>query len=162
MPPCLDVYALSAQRNMGMIDAFLNMYAEDDARSTGPINPLAIPTDFIGSESSEWRDDEWELLEFESAGRAVEFGVSRSNRAFRIYLPSRRPWMNAILAFTQDARIIFGVAVDDPFEGPDGLEFAQSTQRQLALLTNAAHSWIAFEEPPPLDPEIDRPWERQL
>jgi hypothetical protein len=160
--PCLDVYALSARRDRRTIAAFLGRYVKRSLSQDAFEELMVLPAGFHGSEAELDDLSLWEWVPVSMKDEAVEFGLANQTRAFRLYLPRTGPWCGALLAFTCDGQIVLGVSVDDPLGERQAMEQATALIEELMPLTDGPHGWIVAEEPPPLDPMTERPWERAL
>lgn len=160
MPPCLDVYALTRERNRACIDRFLARFVDHDRSRDGIGGELMVLP--LGRE-----DDEdslplaaWDYVQVSSLDEVIDLGLDVPCRAFRVYLPSSGPWKQAILSFTTDCRLIVGVSVDDPLGLPGPRSEASQLMADLVDLVDGEHGWVVAEEAPPLAPERKRPWEQ--
>jgi hypothetical protein len=95
VPPCLDVYVLSASRSAETIDAFIDGYASRRLRSDDGVEELMVlPADFRGDEAELDDLDLWACVRVESLEEALNFGLGEPTRAFRLYLRSK-DWARA-------------------------------------------------------------------
>lgn len=162
VPPCLDVYALARVRSKDVMSNFLSSYVDLDEPGVGPgLELTVLPPGFDGHEHDLPLED-WLDLPVSTLDEAVAHGMNDQARAYRLYLRARQPWCGALLAFTVDGGLIYGVSVDDPFDEPEALAEATNLMRELLITTESERAWIVWEDPPPLAPERDRPWETAL
>ena len=161
MPPCIDVYSLTAHRERAIIDRFLSTYVDLERSADRRGEELAVlPLSYRGR-PFDLPLDKWETVEFASLEEVIAYGLAAPPRAFTIYLRSRPPWCGAILCFTRTGEIEFGVSLDDPLDSPDALATAKGLLGELMAMTDGIRGWAAGEMPPSLDPRVERPWEME-
>ena len=159
MPPALDVYALSNERNVGSIKRFLQTYVDVPASSDRGDEQLMVwPSGFDGPEG-DIPLEHYDWIEIPTLDAAIEYGLADPSRAFRIYLQSKVEGLcGAILCFTRSGGVIFGLRVDDPMNTPERADFATTLMSELTNQTHGIKGWVVCEEPPPLDPARELPW----
>ncbi len=106
--------------------------------------------------------DGWEWIPISTLDEAIDFGLRPPHRAFRLYLSGKAPLCGASICFTAGDDIVFGVSVDDPMNEPEVLRQAESVMANLVATTRGKVGWVVCEEPPPLRPDVARPWENCL
>jgi hypothetical protein len=148
MPPFLDVYGLTRQRNRVTVDRFLDVYVDRDRSE-----------DRAGEEREVYRPmypgslkkltSRWEPSI--SLANLVEKGLDCKDCAFSVYLQSRYPkTRGALLAFTIDGMLVLGLAVDDPMGRPEPLQIARKLLKQITAEFDCHLGFIGAEHPPPL------------
>lgn len=156
MPPNLDVYVISAARDLETIERFLNAYvdrAESEDRGDEELMVLAL--DSSGTPSC---GDDWDWEPSKSLTHIVERGLEFPRRAFSAYLKTLNTSLaGAILAFDVDNQVIFGVSMDDEGAKAENLERAKNLLNEMAQMLGATHGFIGVEQPPPLRGKSEPP-----
>ena len=158
MPPCADVYVLSTMRHRRVVDGFIATYVDvDRATASWALDTCLLPLDHKGHEDA-LRFDQWEHVVFDDLEDMIDLGLSRPWRAFRTYLPARRPMEGSVLCFTRTGDVIAGVShvIDADANEAHGQAYRRMHEMQQRL--PAVVAWAVPDEPPPLDPWSDRPW----
>lgn len=158
MPPCIDVYVLSTDRDPAGIREFLQSYVDNTRDTYDGREVSALPAGYLGQERDLDLKD-WDQIPVASCEDIIRVGVGEPPRAFATYFPAKKPLCDVILGFTRTDEVIFGVSVDDPLNEPEPIAQANALLRRLASQSRATHGWAIHEEPPPLDPFVQRPWE---
>jgi hypothetical protein len=148
MPPELDIYVISEARNFETINRFLDLYVDREAsEDRGDEELMILPLDIQG-DPSEVRDWDWEPAK--SLTSIVERGLQYPRRAFTVYLKQQDASLErAILSFTPDDKVIFGVSIDDEGAKPENLERAKNLLHEMAERLHGHAGLIAVEQPPP-------------
>jgi hypothetical protein len=149
MPPCLDVYIITRDRTRAVVDRFLDGYVDRVAsEDRGDEELMILP---LGASTSDLPPDGWLWEPAHSLSHIVERGLGHPFRAFAVYLRPREAALEqAILAFTADGHVVFGVSIDDPEGTPEKLLEAKSLMTELASRFSAQSAFVAVEVPPPL------------
>lgn len=149
MPPLLDVYILTQERNIETLNQFLDFYVDKKANmDRGDEELMMLP---LGSATTPRELDEWEWIPALNLNNMIRKGLDYPRRAFTIYLPpAHQSIERAIVAFTQDDHLILGISIEDEEKSDANLELAKSFLHQLANSFNGIEGFIAWEEPPPL------------
>lgn len=147
MPPYYDIYALSKARNKQNIEKFLARFAHRNQ--------------IENCENQEiWafslKDPEKEvLIHALTLTEVIHFGVENRDHCFAFYIGAHlKGGINhIILKFTADAKIIFGISIEEKRIESNGLltdnyDYAYKIEKQLAVLTQASKTSIQFEYPP--------------
>jgi hypothetical protein len=163
MPPCLDTYVWIDGRSQSTIAAFLERYVDiERSADRGGEELMMLPLAFNGAEDDLALDD-WEWVPVATLDDILAAGLAQPPRAFRVYLHTRdEDLCGAILCFTTDGGMVLGLSVDDPLNEPARLAVARSRLEQLSASFGARRGWIVGEEPPPVDPARDEPWNRAV
>jgi hypothetical protein len=152
MPPCLDVYVFSDARDRETLGRFVELYVDRSASEDRGDEELMILR--VGSEPED--PDAWEWEPARTLTHVLERALDRPPRAFTVYLDTSDARCDrAILAFTADDRVVFGLSVDDPLGEDARLQVAQSILLELAGSVFADEGLITCEEPPPIT-KLDR------
>jgi len=160
MPPCFDVYALTGERNLAMIEQFVREFTSSDLDEPGAWDLHVVPADHDGTSELRIAED-YDEVRVDSLAEAIHYGLAEPGRAFSLHpLPASGPLCGAVLAFTVSNEVLVGVSVHDEDDPDDDqpLDDARELVARLANLTGARQSWIGLEEAPTLDPDRDRPW----
>jgi hypothetical protein len=92
--------------------------------------------------------DGWEWEPAETLTHILDRGLARPPRAFANYLKPSDPGIaQAMLAFTDDDQVVFGLSLDDPAAK---LDRAKTLLQSLAREFGGHMGYITWEEPPPL------------
>ena len=154
MPPCIDVYSLSTQRNPETIQRFLQSYVNvADALKLVDVSVAPVELD------EQLPIDQWEILPIPTLEDAVALGLSSPHRGFLVYLRAQAPWCGAMLSFARTGEITFGVSVDDPLGRRKPQRIAKRLLRRLCNETGGVRGWAVHEMPLSVDPQIDKPWD---
>ncbi len=151
MPPNLDVYVLSRRRDLVAITEFINKWvdrvaSEQRGDESLTMYQLVNKGGILSVESF----DEPAI----SLTHIVERGLSLPRRAFWVYLKSKSADIyGAILGFTNDNRVIFGVSIDYANEGDVELPLAKKSLKEIASDHEGDSGFIGCEAPPPIFPE---------
>jgi hypothetical protein len=149
MPPDLDIYVISGSRDRETIERFLASYVDRrTSEDRGDEELMMLPLSSCDSARS-LSDYEWEPAR--SLTHIVERGLDYPRRGFCVYLTSLDASLSrAILSFTDDDRVIFGVSLDDEGAKPENFEKAKRLMHQMAREFAGQMGFIGVEEPPPL------------
>ncbi|MCB9133889.1 MAG: hypothetical protein H6636_00585 [Anaerolineales bacterium] len=149
MPPLLDVYILTRERNIETLNQFLDLYVDREASmDRGDEELMILPRDCVTAPKE---FDEWEWTPALNLKSMIWKGLDYPRRAFTIYLtPAYKNIERVIVAFTQDDQLILGVSIEDEEKSDANLELAKSFLHQLANNFNGIEGFIAWEEPPPI------------
>ena len=161
MPPCLDVYVLTGERDLATIERFVREFTSSDLDAPNPYDLLVVPADHDG-ESDLRTEDDFDAVHVDSLGEAIRYGLAEPGRAFWLYFSRTPPWCGAVMAFTLSDEIVLGVSVDDPNDEPQPLDEARRLMARLADLFDARRAWIGWEQPTTIDPDRDEPWLESL
>lgn len=161
----LDVYVLTGERNLAVIERFVTAYTSTDLDEPNPCDLSVVPADYDG-QTELIREEHFDAVHLDSLGAAIRYGLAEPGRAFWLYFAGKRPWFGAQMAFTLSNEITLGVSVNDPedpvYPDPQPLEDARELMAELATMTSAHHAWIGDNEPPTFDPDRYEPWRRSL
>jgi hypothetical protein len=149
MPPNLDVYIISHARDRETIERFLSVYVDRAAsEDRGNEQLMILALDEFGQPSD---GDNWDWEPSESLTHIIERGLEHPRRAFSVYLKTRDVSLaGAILSFTTDNQVIFGVSLEDEGAKPENLERAKILLHEIAQAFGGCNGFIGVEEPPPL------------
>jgi hypothetical protein len=148
MPPDLDIYGLTRRRDEITINRFIEAYvdklkSEDRGREELMLEPL---DSLIGSSSIQSYDWAPALSLTHIIGRGLEY----PRRAFVVYLsPKRENHRRAILSFTTDNMVIFGLSIDDEGQKTENIIIAKGLLERLITEFECHVGIIAVESPPP-------------
>lgn len=160
MPPCFDFYALSADRDGPAIDRFITDHVRDRGTSgLGHLDSWLRPLSFRGHED-ELALRDWDFVTFDDLEQAIQLGRSTPRRAFRLYLEAVPPWLGALLCFTTTDEVVFGLGRDMTVESSADRARCCRLLDELGTSVDAIRGWAVSDEPTPLDPWCDRPWEQ--
>jgi hypothetical protein len=156
MPPNLDVYAISSARDRETIERFLTMYvnrATSEDRGDEQLMILALEASGKSSNADDW---DWEPSE--SLTHIIERGLQYPRRAFSVYLKAQDASLaGAILSFTTDDQVIFGVSLEDEGAKPENLERAKMLLHEMVKAFGGHRGFIGVETPPPSRGVSDAP-----
>ncbi len=157
VPPDIDVYVLVSDRSRESIDKFLNSYIDTEkSNHRGDQESDVVP---IGYEGDIENLEDWDSISTQSLEEIVSLGLSYPRRAFTVHLKTKAPEHDmAVLTFTRDDRLVFGLSIDDGMNDPENAERARDLAVQLLNEFDGVRSWFVGEYPPPLD---DVTFERQ-
>ncbi len=151
MPPLLDIYALTSQRDVLMIDQFLDEYVDREAsedRGDEELMIMSLPTK-VGTDDHGFV---WEPAR--SLTHIIERALAYPRRAFAVYLVSKRPGIDrVILGFTEDNQVVLGLSIDDEGMKPENEREARSLLQRLGAQHPCRLGLVLVEEPPPLSEE---------
>jgi hypothetical protein len=138
---------ISKRRDHASIDRYLQAWLDRAAsEDRGDEELMMLPLNVTPGEVHDW---DWEPAV--TLSHMIQRGLDRPARAFAIYLQPRETAVDGVtLAFTTDEHVVFGVSVDDPYEGDDRLAFAKELLHRLVEEFDGEAAYIAVEEPPPL------------
>jgi hypothetical protein len=149
VPPNLDVYVISPARDRETIERFLSMYVDRAAGENRGDEELMIAA--IDAFGQPLEGDSWDWEPSKSLTHIIERGLEHPHRAFAVYLKTLEPSLaGAILSFTTDNQVIFGISLDDEGGKPENLEKAKILLHELARTLEGYKGFIAVEEPPPM------------
>lgn len=147
MPPYYDIYALSKERNQQTIENFLAHFSyreKIEARENQEIGGYSIVEP--GKEIS---------IPISTLTEVIDFGVAKPDHCFAFYISDhlKEGISNIILKFTADAKIIFGISVDEKTKDHNGhlinnYNYCIMIEKHIVLLTHATKTSIQFEYPP--------------
>lgn len=144
MPAYTNIYCLSRRRDRETINAYIDTYVDRDAYDeddefTLLLDALGIPA---GSEPEDCRDDEIVTFGFEGI---IECALDHPRRSFTVYLEPRAEQIkSAIICFTSDDQVVFGLSIDSDDEAA-----ANGLLASMAQQFGAHRGAILFETPPP-------------
>lgn len=157
MPTSLDVYVTCAARDRETVNRFLDAYVDRATSEDRGEEDLLLLR--LGHEPDGAGD--WEHEPARTLTAIVDRGLAAPWRAFTVYLRTPDPRCNgAILAFTSDGRVVFGLSVPD-LADESSIGVALAMLHELAELFAADEGMVAAEEPPPLTP-LDARAERRV
>jgi len=149
MPPNLDVYVISHARDRETIERFLSVYVDRAAsENRGDEQLMILALDAVGQPSE---GDNWDWEPSRNLTHIIERGLEHPRRAFSVYLKTRDSSLaGAMLSFTTDNQVIFGVSLDDEGAKPENLEKAKALLHEMAQSFGGRNGFVGVEEPPPL------------
>ena len=152
MPPSLDLYVISPERNRETIERFLAIYVDRVASENRGNEELMLVA--LGASGHPLSDDDWDAYDWapsKTLTHIVERGLQFPRRAFAVYLkPLDGSLAGAVLAFDLDNQVIFGLSIDDEGSKSENLGRAKALLHEMAEGFRATRGFIAVEEPPPL------------
>jgi hypothetical protein len=159
MPPCIDVYLLSKQRNSQTISKFIDEFIDEE------LSALKFPGQFdLAPDDIAILDklDNWKTIQVNSVQECINYGIMNPYAAYSIYLhPKSAEFCNVILSFSVDGGIIFGLSLDDPKN--EAVKFANAIDylKLLFDLFDGYEGRIGHEISPPIFPSLksDSDWE---
>jgi hypothetical protein len=158
MPPCLDIYLLSLNRELAIVRRFVSEFAHPTANEDRTGEELMLLPEGAEHEPNSVEEYEWEPIS--SLQQAILRGVGQPYRAFRLYLKAGPPEIyQVMLAFRADGGIVFGLSIDDADESPSNLERARALLARMADEYEGMAGFVAWEVPPPLLGEFPPPEE---
>ena len=149
MPPNLDIYVRSQRRDHQTIERFINTWvdrteSEDRGDEELMLWPLGATRDPNGA-------DNWDWEPAQTLSHIVSRGLEKPARAFTTYHKAKDPAVyDAMLTFTADDQVIFGLSIDDEGAKEENLTTARGLMKRLAVELDADAGYIVCEEPPPL------------
>jgi hypothetical protein len=170
MPPVLDTYVLTKQRNEEAIERFLDAYVDVQTSEDRGDKELSI---LRMDAASEGPIDAYEWEPATTLSHIIHRGLSHPRRAFTVYLNSKHERIGyATLAFTSYDQTIFGLAVDDEGANPENLRYCQTLLHDMASAFDCYRGFIIVQSPPPLteegfqeaisDPLTEFVWDRDV
>lgn len=139
MPPCVDVYALTDQRDRALIDRFLDRYG-------------ARPDPLAGGHTSSAEKDSATPAEF------LDWIVGDPTFLGTVYLEAGARGVHGVLLHaTRDGLLVLGVSIDEPDDWADALVAKAGKQRATRFMRQLVRSFPALcagamaEWPPPAD-----------
>lgn len=148
MPPDLDIYGLTKLRDRVTLERFLDEYVDRSASENRRdeelrLEPLMPRKNATGVDAYDWEPSQ-------TLTHIVERGLDYPRRAFTVYLKAnRRDIDRAILRFTTDDQLVFGLSIDDADAKPENEKRAKMLLRDLAKKYQCHLGLILVEEPPP-------------
>lgn len=115
MPPCIDIYMMTKNRDFVTLTKFVDGYV-DLARSNevGFGDLMVLPLGALGNPEKE---NEWEWVKVSRLSEIVEYGLKQPWRGFSVYLRSKNKSIyRVILSFSIQGDLILGLSLDDPDE----------------------------------------------
>ena len=159
MPPELDIYALTRQRDRATIERFLDEYgdrAADEERGDEELlleNPVYFTENWTGQRSGPFPETAWEYEPAYTLSHIIERGLDHPRRAFTAYLTAKAPDLDRIiLAFTRDDQLVLGLAIDDADEEarPENDVKAKALLAHLMQAYGGHAGLILVEDYPPM------------
>lgn len=157
MPPSLDIYALTRQRDRATIERFLNEYidrAAAEERGDEDLlleNPTYFTEDGVGQQSGPFPETAWEWEPAYTLSHSIGRGLDQPRRAFTVYLRARAPDLDGvILAFTRDDQLVLGLSIDDEGAQPENEVRAKALLGHLMEAYGCQAGLIVVEDGPPL------------
>jgi hypothetical protein len=149
MPPNLDVYVVSPERNRETIERFLSAYV--DRPTSENRGNEELPMVALDPSGQPMDSDDWEWEPSKTLTHIVERGLEYPRRAFSACLTAQdTSLVGAILAFDVSNQVIFGLSMDDEGGKPENLERAKKLLHEIAEGLGATHGFIGVEQAPPL------------
>lgn len=155
MPPFYDIYGLSKKRDKETIERFLEHFTHRDLIEDREGQEIfGMPNKKYGQEDFS--------IPVKTLSEVIQFGIDNPNVCFCFYMGTRTNLKSGIgdvlLKFTFDAKVIFGVAIEDTILLEDGslasnFPYALKVKEQIEALTGAHKSSIQFEYAPSNDEE---------
>jgi hypothetical protein len=153
MPPFYDIYGLSRQRDKKTIEKFLNYFSEREKIENR-----------AGQEIAVFKNEKYKIAEtwttINTLTEVIDFGLENKNFGFAFYIGDnlKQGVNHIILKFTYDAKIIFGISVEEKRiaengEIIDNYDKALEIEKSISELTNAVKTSIQFEYAPSADEE---------
>ncbi|MDQ2902873.1 MAG: hypothetical protein M3Y81_04895 [Chloroflexota bacterium] len=148
MPPDLDIYGLTKNRDAITINRFLDTYVDraasndrgDEELLMEPLLPTQPGTGF----------DAFESEPALTLSHIIDRGLAFPRRAFTVYLtPRRADLTKVILSFTADDQLVLGVSLDDEGAIPENEKSARDILAQLVEEYGCHIGLILVESPPP-------------
>ena len=150
MPPSLDIYALTRERNRQTVERFIASYVDREAsedRSGEELMMLALDA----APGSEGRMDQVEWRQVASLADILTQGLSRPSRAFVVRLqPRAARFSDAFLAFTRDDQLVLGLSLDDEGMLPSTQAEAERVMHRLMQEFDGHRGLVGAELPAPL------------
>lgn len=149
MPPALDIYVRCPRRDRETIERFLDTWVDRaTSEDRGNEDLMLWP---LGATRNPDTHDNWEWEPAQTLSHIVNRGLDKPARAFTVYLATIDPSLvGAMLTFTADDQVIFGLSIDDEDATEENLTTARSLMDRLATDFDADAGYIVCEEPPPL------------
>ena len=154
MPPCYDIYSLSAERNKRNIEKFLSHFC-DRAKIENREGQDILITGHkkYGIEET--------TIPVTSLSEVIDYGISHPNHGFVFYISDHlltKKIKGIILKFTYDGKIIFGVYIEvhEPLLlgwRRNQIRLARRLEKEIGRLTNAVKTNILVEYAPADDEE---------
>jgi hypothetical protein len=149
MPPNLDIYVFSPNRDRESIDRFLRDCVDRPAcEDRAGEEMMLVPINSAGKTET---GDEWDWEPSVSLTHMVDRGLDFPRRAFSIYLRPRDVSLSgATLGFDTNNQVIFGLSLDDEGGQPENLEKAKVLLHELVNSFAGTRGFVLVEDPPPL------------
>lgn len=147
MPPYLDAYIITPEREEETIERFLASYTDRAANEDREDEELMLLRLGVEDEPESTKQFDWEPAR--TLTNVVKRGLDYPRRCFAIYLCSNvMDVEQAILKFTADNQLIFGVSIDDPDGSTDNLNKAKRSLATLLSEFNGRTGIIGVELAP--------------
>jgi hypothetical protein len=159
MPPDLDIYILTRQLDLNAINQFIDEYVDRAASEDRGDEELMLVSSILDSNTMDEKEvEEW--IPALTLSHSIQIGLSLSfdhpGRAFTIYLQTQSQYaeiIGALICFTSDQQLIFGLAIDDEGAKPENLSAAKVLLERLATAYKGHLGLIAVHQPPPQNEE---------
>lgn len=147
MPVHIDIYILLDRRDQESIERFLNMYTcREDIEDLGDGELFILPK---GKKRSEMTKDDYAWVPAKTLTSALNIGLSDTKNCFSLYLNSNVQGIeNVIITFTQDAKLILGLSINEYSDNKETLEnYDLANQLSSSLLKefDGKASYFALE-----------------
>ena len=146
MPPSIEIYGLTIQRNLITIDSFLERYIIREANEYRPNEELEVrePSSNSSHISTIWHP-------YEGLTSAIQYGLANSHRSFSLYFPTKYIHITrAILSFTIDANLVLGLSTEESAD----IIVVKELSKDLARFFGCHLGVAVVEEPPPLNEQL--------
>lgn len=148
MPSLYDIYGLSKQRDKKTIEKFLGHFSFRDKIENRERQEIVVyKNEKYGVEET------WTAIS--TLNEVIDFGLSNENHGFAFYIGDNlKDGINhIILKFTFDAKIIFGISVEEKVRLRSGVladnyNKALEVEKSITDLTDASKTSIQVEYPP--------------
>lgn len=138
MPELIDQYFLVNTRDAKFVTRFLDKYVPKRA----PVSDCYLITTEVGEDEIDSKDLDFVLLFYEYHVDSVYYIYLKNldEKSFIAY---------AILTYTDDAKMIFGVSVLGTFNDVDDMRENVKIFNDIKAFTNSTVACMTLEEPPP-------------
>jgi len=150
MPPNLNIYSITNQRDESTINRFIDTYV-DRGKSENRENEELMLIPLIASKNHlDLNEYDWEPSR--TLTHNIKRGLDYPRRAFTVYLePKDLELDSVILSFTTDDQLILGLAIDDEGMRPENKQRAKKLLDELMHDFNCHAGLIVVDIPPPTD-----------
>ncbi len=140
---------ISGSRDRETIERFIKMYVDRAASEDRGDEELSILPLGASEHPPDLHSCDWEPSK--SLTHIVNRGLEHPRRAFCVYLkPLDRSLEWAILGFTTDDKVVFGISFDDEGAKVENLEKGKALLHEMATALEACEGFIGVEQGAPL------------
>jgi hypothetical protein len=156
VPPSLDIYALTRQRDRATIERFLDEYGDrvaDEERGDEELmieSPAFFGEDWAAQPPVAIPETAYEWEPSRTLSHIIDRGLDYPRRAFTVYLTAKAPDVDRItLAFTRDDQLVVGLSIDDEGAQPENEVIAKALLGHLMEAYGCHAGLVIVETYPP-------------